>query len=86
MSCARNRNTDSPWFFYSSTSVEHYLTTSGDLQQCKVELGESSWETLPTLHNVVDGLKSLKLGKVREAAVQKLKGASDCSTNKRVEW
>ncbi|KAK9899472.1 hypothetical protein P389DRAFT_199172 [Cystobasidium minutum MCA 4210] len=67
-------------------TVEHYLTTSGDLQQCKVEFGESSWETLPTLHNVVDGLKSLKLGKVREAAVQKLNGASDCSANKRVEW
>lgn len=67
-------------------SVEHYLTTSGNLQDCKVEFGESSWESLPTLHNVIDGLKTLKLGKVREAAVQKLKGASDCSSNKRVEW
>jgi hypothetical protein len=67
-------------------SVEHYYTTGGDLQDCKVQFGESTWEVLPTLHNVVDGLKTLKLGKVREAAVQKLKGASDCSPNKRVEW
>ena len=63
-----------------------YSTTAGDLQKCKVSFGSSDWSDLPTLWNVVDGLKSLKLGEVREAAFQNIVGASDCSKNARVEW
>lgn len=38
-----------------------------------------SFEQLPTLHNVVDGLADLKLGDVKEVAVQTFDAASDLS-------
>jgi hypothetical protein len=62
------------------------MTTAASPEDCKVTITEGSFEQLPTLWNVVKGLASLKLGKVREVARQEIIGASDCSANKRVEW
>ncbi|PWY96831.1 hypothetical protein BCV70DRAFT_203405 [Testicularia cyperi] len=51
----------------------------------KFQINRGSFEQLPTLHNVVDGLASLQLGNVLEVAVQTFNGASDLKDNKRIE-
>lgn len=43
------------------------------------KINKATFEQLPTLHNVVNGLAGLQLGPVKEVAVQKFAGASDLS-------
>jgi hypothetical protein len=52
-------------------------------QHVKFSITPGSFEQLPTLYNVVDGLASLDLGDVREVAIQEFDGASDLSEWKR---
>lgn len=60
-------------------------TTFADGKGAKLEIKKGTFEQLPTLHNVVDGLAALQLGNVLEVAVQKFNGASDLKSNHRIE-
>ena len=70
----------------ASRRILSYRTTDGSLRECRVSVKPRSWQELPSLYPVVNGLASLKLGEIREVAQQVIQGASDCSTNKRVEF
>ncbi|KAH8785242.1 hypothetical protein F5883DRAFT_672596 [Diaporthe sp. PMI_573] len=49
------------------------------------KISPGTFEQLPTLHNVVRGLADLRPGRVLEAAVQEIQGASDLFANHRIE-
>lgn len=54
-------------------------STSVNGAEVKLTITPGTFEQLPTLHNVVRALAELKPGKVLEAAVQHIQGASDLS-------
>lgn len=56
------------------------VSVSGPEIDFKITTG--TFEQLPTLHNVVKGLADLRPGRVLEAAVQEIKGASDLRKSK----
>ncbi|UZJ55689.1 hypothetical protein CBS101457_005009 [Exobasidium rhododendri] len=51
----------------------------------KFSITPGTFEQLPTLYNIVDGLGSLDLRDVVEVAVQEFDGASDLKLNKRID-
>ncbi|POS70958.1 hypothetical protein DHEL01_v210646 [Diaporthe helianthi] len=53
--------------------------------EVELKISPGTFEQLPTLHNVVRGLSDLRPGRVLEAAVQEIQGASDLMTNHRIE-
>ncbi|SGZ27186.1 BQ5605_C025g10075 [Microbotryum silenes-dioicae] len=65
--------------------IAYQTVEKADLNNVKLEIFEKSWEELPTLWNVVKGLKSLSRKGVLEVAVQTFQGASDLITNQKVE-
>ncbi|WWD19955.1 hypothetical protein CI109_104428 [Kwoniella shandongensis] len=67
-------------------NIDKFATTNAPLSQTKLTVVSHPFEALPTLWNVVDGLAALKLGKVREVYHQIQRSASDCSSNKRIEF
>ncbi|SCZ90352.1 BZ3500_MvSof-1268-A1-R1_Chr9g10802 [Microbotryum saponariae] len=65
--------------------IAYQTVEKADLNSIRLEIFEKSWEELPTLWNVVKGLKSLSRKEVLEVAVQTFQGASDLITNQKVE-
>ncbi|KAJ9120469.1 hypothetical protein QFC24_005142 [Naganishia onofrii] len=57
--------------------ITKYSAPTGSIQDCRLQVTRHAWEKLPTIHNIVDGLASLKLGQVREFAHQDIAGAGD---------
>jgi hypothetical protein len=53
--------------------------------QVKLDIVESSWEQLPTLWNIVKGLRAVPRLEILEVAVQTFAGASDLLSNQRVD-
>lgn len=51
----------------------------------KLEIVEGVWEELPTLWNVVEGLRKIPRLEVKEVAVQRFQGASDLMANQKVD-
>lgn len=62
---------------YESVKPEHFA-------EVKLDIIEGIWEELPTLWNVVEGLRLVPKGKIFEVAIHTIQGASDCSGNKRI--
>ena len=56
-----------------------------DFSKVKLDITPASWDKLPTLWNVVDGLAGIPRGEVLEVAVQTFQGASDLIANQKVE-
>ncbi|SCV70055.1 BQ2448_1449 [Microbotryum intermedium] len=65
--------------------IAYQTVEKTDLSKVKLDIFEKSWEELPTLWNVVKGLKSLPRKELLEVAVQTFRGASDLITNQKVE-
>lgn len=64
--------------------ITSFATTSGSIQECRLEISRHAWEKLPTIWNIVEGLASLELGQVRECAVQTVAGAGDVAGTRRI--
>lgn len=63
----------------------YHTITPEEFSKVSLEIIEGKWETLPTLWNVVEGLRLIPRGEIREVAVQKFQGASDLKSNRKVE-
>lgn len=66
--------------------LECEVVTKNHLSSVKIEIAVGTWEELPTLWNVVEGLRNLPKGEIKEVSVHKFQGASDCSSNRRIEY
>ncbi|KAJ9115437.1 hypothetical protein QFC22_005194 [Naganishia vaughanmartiniae] len=64
--------------------ITKYSAPTRSIQECKLQITRHPWEKLPTIHNIVNGLASLKLGRVREFAHQDIAGAGDVSGVRRL--
>lgn len=65
-------------------NILRYETTS-NLSGVKLDIAEATFEELPTLWNIVDGLRSIPRLELLEVAVQQFQGASDLMANQRVD-
>jgi len=68
-----------------SARISVSRATSGPLEDVKLSIYKSTWEELPTLHNVVNGLATLQPEKVLDVYIETWHNAGDCGGNKRVD-
>lgn len=59
-------------------------TTKESIQDCRLQITRRTWEELPTIWNIVEGLAGLQLGEVREVAIQVGAGAGDVAGARRI--
>lgn len=64
--------------------LEYKTVDPSKFDEVKLDiLEDATWEKLPTLWNIVQGLQKVPRVAVREVAINLIAGASDCSGNKR---
>lgn len=67
--------------------LEYKTVDPSKFDEVKLDiLEDATWEKLPTLWNIVQGLQKVPRVAVREVAINLIAGASDCSGNKRIEF
>jgi hypothetical protein len=69
----------------SPTVLSYQTIPPSHFDKVKLDIAEGKWEELPTLWNVVEGLRKIPRLEVKEVAVQRFQGASDLMANQRVD-
>ncbi|KAK4046392.1 hypothetical protein OIV83_006115 [Microbotryomycetes sp. JL201] len=65
--------------------IEYKTIPVAQFDQVQLVWRDLAWQDLPTLHNIVQGLRNIPQVRVLEVALQKFQGASDLMANQRVD-
>ncbi|KAI5477307.1 hypothetical protein MNV49_006528 [Pseudohyphozyma bogoriensis] len=65
--------------------LSYFTIPASEFANVKLDISEGKWEELPTLWNVVEGLRGIPRERIVEVAVQQFQGASDLIANQKVE-
>ncbi|KAM0793663.1 hypothetical protein ACM66B_001094 [Microbotryomycetes sp. NB124-2] len=65
--------------------IEYKTLSSSEFEKVALAWRDLAWTDIPTLHNIVQGLRKVPQGKVLEVALQTFQGASDLMSNQRVD-